>query len=73
MENKIQELYERILDKKKEYTRLYNLFGEIRPWMKPMLWEISGMEKAFEVMAGHSFTQHQIMLCNAALERWNNK
>ena len=73
MKNKINELYERILDKKKEYVRLYNLFGEIRPWMEPMLWEISGMEKAFEFMAGRSFTDYQIMLCKATMERWDNK
>lgn len=64
LEIKIEVLYERIREEKRKYVRLKNLFGEDHFIPKSMIPVISGMEKAFEIIAGHSATEHFLAKCN---------
>ena len=63
LEQKIEELYERIMEEKRKYVRLKNLFGKDHFIPKNMIHVIMGMEKAFEVIAGHSAADHLLAKC----------
>jgi Zn-finger domain-containing protein len=68
MEDKIEALYEYIMERKRLYLRRRKLLGD-REYVENMLREIYGMEVAFEIIAGHSFTQHLIDKCDETLKR----
>lgn len=54
----IDKLFEAITNKNHHVVEMMNLFGEDYWLVKDMLHEIRGMQDAFEIIAGHSYTDH---------------
>ena len=60
MENKITTLFNYIIDKKREYVELADCFGDDHFIVSDLLKEITGMEKAFEVISGENYIDYFI-------------
>ena len=54
----IDKLFAAISTKNKQAVEMMEVFGEDYWYVKNMLLEISGMRAAFEIIAGHSYTDH---------------
>lgn len=57
----IEKLFNAIADKNAQAVELMNLFGEDYWYVTQMMHEIRGMQDAFEIIAGHTYTDHIIM------------
>ena len=67
MEEKLEVLYQYILDAKKTYVAMHEVLAKKdKDIAREMLWEILGMEKAYEIFAGQSWSDHQMELIKAS-------
>lgn len=57
----IEKLFKAISEKNNKLVELMNLFGDDYWYAQNMLREIEGMKEAFQIIAGHSYTDHLIM------------
>ena len=57
----IEKLFKAISEKNDKLVELMNLFGDDYWYVQSMLREIEGMKEAFQIIAGHSYTDHLIM------------
>lgn len=73
MEEQCEPLYQHIMQRKRDYTRSRQLWGDNHPILTKDLWEIYGLEKAYELMTGKSFTDHLIESAEETLSEFNNR
>ena len=63
MEEKLEALYQYILEAKKTYVVMHEFLAEKdRDLLKEDLWKIIGMEEAYKILSGKSWGEHQIEL-----------
>ena len=67
MENAIEKLFNIIKENTKQWYEYKELFGDKDPIATVMLNNITRLEKAFERIAGHSYTTHLIEYCRSCL------
>ena len=60
MQDKIELLYEEILAQQKMHSQLTEMFDGDEPLVCAKMHEIMGMSKAFEIVAGHSVSDHML-------------
>ena len=67
MEEKLEALYQYILEAKKTYVAMHEFLAEKdRDILKEDLWKIIGMEEAYKILAGKSWSDRQIELFKAS-------
>ena len=54
----IEKLYDAITEKNVHVVEMMRLFGEDHWYVHKEIMVIDGMKEAFEVIAGHSYTDH---------------
>lgn len=54
----IEKLYDAITEKNAQVVEMMRLFGEDHWLVQKEITVISGMRDAFEIIAGHSYTDH---------------
>lgn len=54
----VEKLFKAITEKNCHLVEMMNLFGEDYWLVKEKLLEINGMQEAFQIIAGHSYTDH---------------
>lgn len=59
-EEKIKELFRFIAMKKEAAAEYAKICGKDDPHLKPMLWENAGLDEAFQIVAGMSYTDYLI-------------
>lgn len=57
-DDKIRELFSFIAMKKGKTAEYADICGKDDPHLKPMLWENAGLDEAFQIVAGMSYTDY---------------
>lgn len=57
----IEKLFDAITEKNHKLVELMEMFGENYWYANQLAIEIRGMQNAFEIIAGHTYTDHVIM------------
>ncbi len=60
MEDRIEKLYEAVGAARKEYLHRSKTYGATSDWATAAHYELKGLEKAFEIVAGVSETEYTI-------------
>ena len=63
----VEKLFEAIAAKNAHYVELIAMFGSDYWYAQKELLVINGMKDAFEIIAGHSYSDHLIAQVDAAL------
>ena len=56
----VEKLFEAITNKNRKLLEMVELFGDDYWYVRKMLDELSGMREAFQIITGHSYTDHLI-------------
>ena len=56
----VEKLFDAITSKNSKLLEMVELFGEDHWYVRKMLDELFGMREAFQIIAGHSYTDHLI-------------
>ena len=54
----VEKLYDAITDKNIHIVEIMNMFGDDYWYVKDQIRVLDGMKTAFEIIAGHSYTDH---------------
>lgn len=54
----VEKLYDAITDKNIQIVEMMNMFGDDYWYVKDQVRVLEGMRAAFEIIAGHSYTDH---------------
>ena len=57
----IEKLFDAITEKNRKLVELMEVFGEDYWYVNQLTIEIRGMQNAFEIIAGHTYTDHVLM------------
>lgn len=61
----VEKLYEAITEKNTHTVEMMRLFGKDHWYVQKEIMVIDGMKEAFEVIAGHSYTDHLLAKVDA--------
>ena len=63
----IEKLFEAISEKADKYAEHVKMFGRDHWMVQNELQVLNGMEEAFKIVAGHSYTDHLLALIDAEI------
>ena len=63
MESNIEKLFNIIIERQHKWDEYRKLFGENHYMTDMVFRSLDGLEEAFNIIAGHSFTEHLINKC----------